>query len=336
MPFGLNSRHAERLAVRGRRAGPAERVLRQVQHLQPALRQYRLPDGRLVPQGDQDARRPERPEDAHRRLRRQGPEPSSAWCRSRSPAATSTRRWRRAPSTPPSGSAPTTTRSSASTRSRPTTTIPAAGRAARRCTCSSTRRSGPSCRKTYQAIAVNAAHHANTYMQARYDARQSRRRSSSWSAAGRAAAALLAGDHGGGLQGGAGGLCRDLGPERRLQEALRHAQAVPRRRLSVVAGGRVQLRQLLDPQRAPRPERAGGRAPSRLSSPAACPAGAVARARAGGGRLPAGGSSPGSGAGGSRPGRAPPVPRSSGGRPSICGRSRFWIEFGSTPVPAPL
>ena len=32
MPFGLNSRHAGRLAVRGRRAGAAERVLRQVQH----------------------------------------------------------------------------------------------------------------------------------------------------------------------------------------------------------------------------------------------------------------------------------------------------------------
>ena len=38
--------------------------------------------------------------------------PSWAWCRSRSPAATSTRHWRRAPSTPPNGSAPTTTRSS--------------------------------------------------------------------------------------------------------------------------------------------------------------------------------------------------------------------------------
>ena len=35
-------------------------------------RQYRLPDGRLVPQGDQGRRRPEGPEDAHRRLRRPG------------------------------------------------------------------------------------------------------------------------------------------------------------------------------------------------------------------------------------------------------------------------
>ena len=45
--------------------------------------------------------------------------------------ATSIRRWRRAPSTPPNGSAPMTTRSSASTRSRPTTTIPAGGKAVR-------------------------------------------------------------------------------------------------------------------------------------------------------------------------------------------------------------
>ena len=49
---------------------------------------------------------------------------SSASCRSRSPAATSIRRWKRARSTPPSGSGPTMTRSSASTRSRRTTTIP--------------------------------------------------------------------------------------------------------------------------------------------------------------------------------------------------------------------
>ena len=94
------------------------RVLQEVQHLQPARRQHRRADGRLVPQGDQGGRRPERPEVAHRRLRRPGDGRSSAWCRSRSPAATSIRRWRRAPSTRPNGSAPTTTRSSASTRSR--------------------------------------------------------------------------------------------------------------------------------------------------------------------------------------------------------------------------
>ena len=95
-----------------------------------ARRQHRRADGRLVPQGDQDRRRPAGRQDAHRRLRRQGASPSSASCRSRSPAATSIRRWKRAPSTRPSGSAPMTTRSSASTRSRPSTTIPAGGKAA--------------------------------------------------------------------------------------------------------------------------------------------------------------------------------------------------------------
>ena len=63
---------AGRLAVRGRRAGPAERVLRQVQHPLACLRQHRLPDGRLVQEGDQDAGGPERAEDADRRLRRPG------------------------------------------------------------------------------------------------------------------------------------------------------------------------------------------------------------------------------------------------------------------------
>jgi TRAP-type mannitol/chloroaromatic compound transport system substrate-binding protein len=58
---------------------------------------------------------------------------SSASCHSSSRAATSIRRWRRAPSTPPNGLAPMTTRSSASTRSRPTITIRAGGKAARCC-----------------------------------------------------------------------------------------------------------------------------------------------------------------------------------------------------------
>jgi hypothetical protein len=47
------------------------------------------------------------------------------------PAAKSTRRWKKARSTPPSGSAPTTTRSWASTRWRRSTTTPAGGKAAR-------------------------------------------------------------------------------------------------------------------------------------------------------------------------------------------------------------
>ena len=41
-------------------------------------RQHRLPDGRLVPQGDQHGRRPQGPQDAHRRLRRHDAWRSSA------------------------------------------------------------------------------------------------------------------------------------------------------------------------------------------------------------------------------------------------------------------
>ncbi len=48
-------------------------------------RQHRLPDGRLVPQGDQDRRRSQRPQVPHRRLPRPRDARSSAACRSRSP-----------------------------------------------------------------------------------------------------------------------------------------------------------------------------------------------------------------------------------------------------------
>ena len=46
---------AECLALSRRRQRPAQRVLRQAQPLRAAGRQYGHPDGRLVPQGDQDA-----------------------------------------------------------------------------------------------------------------------------------------------------------------------------------------------------------------------------------------------------------------------------------------
>ena len=122
--------HAELLVAGGRRRGADERVLRQVQHLRPARRQHHGPDGRLVPQGDQHHRRPEGREDAHRRLCRRGRSPSSASPRSSCRAPTSTRRWRRAPSMPPNGSARTTTRSSACTRWPSSTTTRAGGKAA--------------------------------------------------------------------------------------------------------------------------------------------------------------------------------------------------------------
>ena len=60
----------ERLALRGRRQRPAQRLLRQAQPLRHARRQHRRADGRLVPQRDQRPRRPRWPQDAHRRPRR--------------------------------------------------------------------------------------------------------------------------------------------------------------------------------------------------------------------------------------------------------------------------
>ena len=131
-----------------------------------------------------DGRRPQGPEDAHRRPRRQGHARSSASCRSRSPAATSIRRWRRARSTRPNGSAPTTTRSSASTRSRRTTTIPGWWEG------------GPAIHfivnhdkwnelpKSYQAIARRGRAAANSDMMRRATTPRTRRRSSDWSAGG--------------------------------------------------------------------------------------------------------------------------------------------------------
>ena len=48
----------------GRRQGAAERVLQELQRHVVSGRQHRLPDGRLVPQGDQHRRRPEGAEDS--------------------------------------------------------------------------------------------------------------------------------------------------------------------------------------------------------------------------------------------------------------------------------
>ena len=122
--------HAERLVAGGRRRSADERLLRQVQHLRAARRQHHGPDGRLVPQGDQHHRRPEGREDAHRRLCRRRDLQARRRARSSCRAATSIRRWKRAPSMPPNGSARTTTRSSACTRWPSSTTTPAGGKAA--------------------------------------------------------------------------------------------------------------------------------------------------------------------------------------------------------------
>ena len=78
---------AERLDVSRRRPGADARVLQGLQHHQLPGGQHRRADGRLVPQGDQDGRRLQGPQDAHRRHRR----PAAAEAR-RGAAADSRRR----------------------------------------------------------------------------------------------------------------------------------------------------------------------------------------------------------------------------------------------------
>ena len=146
--FGPNQRLNQGWFMLGGGREVLNEFYKKYNHDRAARRQHRLPDGRLVPQGDQYCRRSQGPEIPHRRLPRTRDCRSSAPCRSRSPAATSIRRWKKARSTPPSGSVPTTTRSSASTRSRRTTTTRAGGKAARCCSPSSTSTSGMRCRNT--------------------------------------------------------------------------------------------------------------------------------------------------------------------------------------------
>ncbi len=170
-PFGLNARLMNAWLYEGGGNEPAQRLLRQAQPLRHARRQHRRADGRLVAQGDQLASRTCRasrcasPASPARWWR------SSAWCRSRSRAATSIRRSSAARSTRPSGSDPTTTRSSASTRWRPTTTTRASGRAGRRVHFFVNLEKWNALSPEYQAILTNAAAYANTDMMAKYDAR---------------------------------------------------------------------------------------------------------------------------------------------------------------------
>ena len=63
---------AQRLGLLRRRARADARVLQGLQHDLLPAEPHRRPDGRLVAQGDQDARGHEGREDAHRRLRRPG------------------------------------------------------------------------------------------------------------------------------------------------------------------------------------------------------------------------------------------------------------------------
>ena len=63
---------AELLALSGRRQRTRQRVLQEARRDRLSLRQYRHPDGRLVPQGDQDGCRSLGPQIPHRRHRRSG------------------------------------------------------------------------------------------------------------------------------------------------------------------------------------------------------------------------------------------------------------------------
>ncbi len=82
---------------------------------------------------------------------------------------TSTRPWKRAPSTPPSGSAPTTTRSSASTRSPRTTTTPAGGKPGPVIHFFVNKKAWAKLPKVYQEAFTAAAYEANVTMMAEYD-----------------------------------------------------------------------------------------------------------------------------------------------------------------------
>ena len=72
VPFGLNARQQNSWLVSGRRQRTRQRVLQEARRDRLSLRQHRHPDGRLVPQGDQDGRRSLGPQDSHRRHRRPG------------------------------------------------------------------------------------------------------------------------------------------------------------------------------------------------------------------------------------------------------------------------
>ena len=72
VPFGLNARQQNSWLSQGGGNELANELLQEAQRDRFSLRQHRHPDGRLVPQGDQDRCRSLRPEDAHRRHRRSG------------------------------------------------------------------------------------------------------------------------------------------------------------------------------------------------------------------------------------------------------------------------
>ena len=203
------------------------------------------------------------------------------------------------------------------------------------------RRNGPSCPRSTRRSRPTPRYHGNTYMQARYDAVNPG-----------ALRKLLAN----------GAQLRPFSPEI-LEACYKAAQEVyaetsaknPKfkkiydnmmafrdRGISLVAGGRIQLRQLLDPHarqglkpgRSLLAARAGAR--RRLETPARPAVARAAPVLAAPPAAPDRAGPDGASPGGSRPGSGGRAPKSSGGMVSICGMPRSWIEFGSTPEPTPL
>ncbi len=145
IPFGLNSRSDDGLDVSGQRHEVVPRVLRQLQHRQLPDGQHRRADGRLVSQADQVAWPISTASRCASAVSVASFSRASAACRKTFPAAKSIRPWKRAPSTPPSGSAPTMTRNWASTRWPSTTPIRPGGKVARSLPCSSIPRRTKGC-----------------------------------------------------------------------------------------------------------------------------------------------------------------------------------------------
>ena len=131
LPFGLNARGQSAWWLQGGAADLFGEIFAKHGPRRPAGRQYRRADGWLVPSRDQGAGGPPGPEDADRRPRRAGSGQARGGAAGHARARTSTPPSRPRRSTPPNGSAPTTTRSSGCRRSRRPITIRASGRAPR-------------------------------------------------------------------------------------------------------------------------------------------------------------------------------------------------------------
>ena len=235
-----------RLVHPRRRRRRAQRVLQKVQCHDAALRA--IPAARWAA-GSARRSRPSTTSKASNSASAVSPDassPNSAACRSCSARPTSIRRWKRARSTPPSGSAPMTTRSSASTRSRSTTTLPVGGRAARCSAPSSTSTSGTRCRRTTKPSCATRRPTPTTGCIAKYDQVNppALRR---LIANGAQLRAFSPRDHGSLLQGGQGVARRDRQDQRQLQEGLRLDGGIPGRGVSLVPRRGIQLQFVHDP-----------------------------------------------------------------------------------------